>query len=138
MKFSGDFFKKTESEIKEEERKKWEAFEKLSPDEKIRKLKKAVDTLGSRLDHVIVEQILADDESESRYNKLLAYLRGIEETHGSYDTQIDTWVVSTQKIQCTEKDGESHIAILLIHGDGKVTVKCNVKWCDCKWGSLES
>ena len=46
-------------------------------------------------------------------------------------------VVSTEKVVCRRISGELHTALLLIHEDGSVTVKCSGDCSDCEYGDVE-
>jgi len=60
----------------------------------------------------------------------------LEQKYG--EVRDDYRIVSTENILCKAREGEVHNAILLVHGDGTITVKCSAVACACKYGLLES
>ena len=46
-------------------------------------------------------------------------------------------VVSTEKVICGRIRGEVHTAVLLVHKDGAITVKCSGDCSDCEYGLVE-
>ena len=46
-------------------------------------------------------------------------------------------VVSTEKVVCRRISGEVHTAVLLVHKDGAISVKCSGDCSDCEYGDVE-
>jgi hypothetical protein len=46
-------------------------------------------------------------------------------------------VVSTEKVICRRISGEVHTAVLLVHKDGTINVKCRGECYDCEYGDVE-
>lgn len=46
-------------------------------------------------------------------------------------------VVSTEKVVCGRINGEVHTALVLIHEDETITVKCGGDCSDCEYGDVE-
>ena len=118
-----EFIKKMMAETEEAERKEREAFEKASSQEKIEKLRKYIDELDQRLNGVISYVEKVEEKLERNIAKERNYRHRI---------------VSTETILCKAREGEVHNAILLVHEDGTITVRCSVLVCDCQYGLLES
>jgi len=118
------FLKKKKAEAEEEERKEREAFDKASSQEKIEKLRKYIDELGQRLDQHVEHHLEHDEVVETRhkYGAVREHYR----------------IVSTENILCRAREGEVHNAILLVHEDGTITVRCSAVVCDCEYGLRES
>ena len=70
-----------------------------------------------------------------------AYRQEVEEELSKLDTLgmglNEPKVVSTEKVICGRIEGEVHTALLLIHEDGSVTVKCSGDRYDCEYGDVE-
>ncbi len=99
------------SRKQEEER---AAFERLSPEEKVEKLKKHSAELLKKL-------LQARDENEKLKEKL---------------KEMSRRGVSTKTVVCREKMDEVHTALLFICEDRTIKVRCPGECFDCKYGRV--
>lgn len=89
------------------------------------------DRIGDR----IIDRVV-DNMSDGEVTKHLSE-RYLRRDHGYKPIFPKSKVVSTEKVICERIEGEVHAALLLVHEDESITVKCSGDCSDCEYGDVE-
>ena len=93
----------------------------------LRRREPTIEELEAKLERLRREEEALRRKAEHLEKITEIYERAIPRRHSQMR------VVSTEKVVCRAKKGEIHNAILLIHEDGTIGMKCSGKCLDCEY-----